>query len=1043
MAKISTISYPGVEYREYDESLRATTSAATVPYVVGFASQGPVEEVMQITDIADFETIYGKPTNAAEKYFYYTVKAQLAGSSAGTILTSRLPYGLNAGDNVSDAYTILAYPAIPVVKNPDNTKGYDYFEIGDCSSLLNVTDKAELTVAPKEVETNMVLTSEHPLTKVKITGLSLTAPLPSVNDTTITYESKPTLTWTHDSNVKETATGVVGMAEKDGDSILQFAFALVADGVQVGILYIDATYTTADFKGKPYNSLSLNSVTNANITCEEIKAHKIGDYFSVPVDKTEEELAKIKEDYSDVTYLIGAPVTFNISYLEYANMVAGEMFEWSNTPYTFGDIEKVAADPDHFGMLDALSHSAFIVINSARGIVNDNFEGCYFGITDNIFNTPDDDLVYNSIKSVKITTLNSAKFDNGKGILDTQFQTMVKGRLDFYLDSNNKGSLSQVLQGGTTAFDTDDKEFDDTVNLAVFKLTKSTTANEILKLSYGVTESLNASFGRTRQYSTSESTSPRNYFIETLMEPSSSTAIIVNSNIAENIRVDSENNLRGKIRFYSTKLLSNLAHFEKKYISKYSATPIATNNNKSLTAVARIAKSNIHSWADIVMRAGVSSLPLSQIAHTDADTKHKYYNFELSDGIYPFGTYTVTKSANKYIGNLPQKLNRALSLVRNDETWPDIDIIPEGGLGTVYAYAASKEKPVNPSMLSVVDGTTEILEGGAAYHYDDTVTLQGVEDLRTGRSNYSDLAQEIVDNYMSVQNEFLAIANSFTNGGRGDCFFVNDVLRGVLLKGKSTKVESLFGQALTNNSYDDADSVNHSFSTSIYWPVRHLYENIVSSYASAYNQWFKINDEYTGEKIWVPTSGYVAANMLASDALYGPWKAAAGMNRGVVSGVLDVAFSPTDQQVGELYKLSVNSIVKKANSGIVIWGIRTLSKKASAFDQNTCRRTFLYMEKNIKRAMRWYVFETNDVYTRLQIYNELYPFLDSVRKNGGIYSFTLTCDETNNTPEIINNGDLAVDFSAAPTRTAEHIIVSAHAKQYEGMGSVGVVESAS
>ena len=49
--------------------------------------------------------------------------------------------------------------------------------------------------------------------------------------------------------------------------------------------------------------------------------------------------------------------------------------------------------------------------------------------------------------------------------------------------------------------------------------------------------------------------------------------------------------------------------------------------------------------------------------------------------------------------------------------------------------------------------------------------------------------------------------------------------------------------------------------------------------------------------------------------------------------------------------------------------------------------------------------------------------MENIKNSGGIYAYTLVCDTTNNTPDIINNGDLAVSISAAPTRTAENIIV--------------------
>lgn len=123
MALTSTLGSPGIEIREVDNSIRLDSNTATTIFVPGFASQGPVDEVMSIGTIADFETIYGVPTNAAERYFYYTVKAILDNSGNGaTLLCSRLPYGTGKGDTVSNAYTMLAYPAVPVVKHNNGTE---------------------------------------------------------------------------------------------------------------------------------------------------------------------------------------------------------------------------------------------------------------------------------------------------------------------------------------------------------------------------------------------------------------------------------------------------------------------------------------------------------------------------------------------------------------------------------------------------------------------------------------------------------------------------------------------------------------------------------------------------------------------------------------------------------------------------------------------------------------------------------------------------------------------------------------------------------
>lgn len=118
MALNSTLGSPGIEIREIDNSIRIDANTSTTVFVPGYASQGPVEEVMSIGSLGDFELIYGKPSNGAERYFYYTVKALLdKGGSGIRVLTSRLPYGAGAGDGVSDAYTLLAYPAVPVIKS--------------------------------------------------------------------------------------------------------------------------------------------------------------------------------------------------------------------------------------------------------------------------------------------------------------------------------------------------------------------------------------------------------------------------------------------------------------------------------------------------------------------------------------------------------------------------------------------------------------------------------------------------------------------------------------------------------------------------------------------------------------------------------------------------------------------------------------------------------------------------------------------------------------------------------------------------------------
>lgn len=1096
MATISSLSAPGVEVREYDNSLRIINNTGTTVFVPGYAAQGPVEEVMTITSIDDFENIYGIPTNDAERYFYYTCLAILNNSGAGTtLLTSRLPYGADDGDNVANAYTLLAYPAIPYKQT--GKKKYDYFSPKTTEGTegtikedpwynhFAIYQKPEQTETPETdgeqtetPETNNTQTSETELILLAkatnesslevVIGSSIISSdtefeidcingewIPSFNCTNINYinndsqkpmPQKPIIEWTYgnysgfseleiysedytNDSVKVHISGK--LINKDGNTAIGYIVGtLVYSGNNVITIFKEETDPFINGKFGTY--IEENNSEDA----EELNTCNGEPLFSLICNKAYEKADSLESETDSLSYIIGAPAMFNVSLTEYYQILSGEYFKWSSTIGTFG-VTKDAGTKFGDDMRDTLSKAAFITINTSRSIINNSYEGLYFGITDNIFNNPSDLYDLKSINSVKFTTWNRTLTDESTtvaGIVDSKeksnnkFISIAKSRLDFYLDSNNKGSASSIIQSNTTTFDTSSEEYDDTINFAIYKLAKSTTGSEALRLAYSIKEKYNASLSKSRVYSVANSITPQNYFVESIVESSKNLSIMVNPYISKHIKIDENGQLCGKVRFLSTKLLDTYHAYENLYLG--SPVTSAASNNPDLSKRIKLNTNNIQNWANICGRIGTSLKELSDIA-TNVE---KYKLFNLSDSLYQFGTYTVVQSNNKYIGSTPTKIARALELVSNDEEYPDLDLIVEGGLGTIYAYSNNKDILVSDGEPTVISAERNIPLGGELNKnpnsFDASLILQGVEDLRTGRSIVTEDAQQVVEDYIAVQEAFQKLANSFQNGGRGDTFYVADILRGIVLRGANTKVEKLYGTKLTNNVYSDGEDVKHSWATSILNPIKHIVDNFTSSYASIYAQWLRVLDGFTNEKFWVPASGYMTALMCAADQQQGPWYAAAGLNRGIVEGVLDCAVNPNQKQRGDLYKICVNSVPKLANIGITCWGIRTLSKKASAFDQNTCRRTFLFIEKAIKKLLRYYLFEPNNSYTQLAIYNEIEPYMESIRNQGGIYSYSVVCSSQNNTPEIVNAGNLAVDVSAAPTRTAEFIVLNMTANKY-------------
>ena len=58
-----TITSPGVEIRESDLSFTTPAAAGTNVYVTGFAQQGPIDEVLNITTKQELVQVFGTPTS--------------------------------------------------------------------------------------------------------------------------------------------------------------------------------------------------------------------------------------------------------------------------------------------------------------------------------------------------------------------------------------------------------------------------------------------------------------------------------------------------------------------------------------------------------------------------------------------------------------------------------------------------------------------------------------------------------------------------------------------------------------------------------------------------------------------------------------------------------------------------------------------------------------------------------------------------------------------------------------------------------------------
>ena len=380
------------------------------------------------------------------------------------------------------------------------------------------------------------------------------------------------------------------------------------------------------------------------------------------------------------------------------------------------------------------------------------------------------------------------------------------------------------------------------------------------------------------------------------------------------------------------------------------------------------------------------SLPAKSIVVSDAAKAL------ISTGVYVSETNDVTKD----LGNVPLKLQRVLNKLENNDAI-NIDVIAEAGLGTIWSSAYTK------SFDTAYASTSAYYLYDETYNVDLTLgsTANGGAGLYVNDGSVAD--GYAYEGYTDILDQFV----SFADQTRKDHVFIADPLRQIFVRGENLKVSTL-------NSY--------VFSNDIYWPLKNLFGSVQSSYVATYGNWIKTNDAFTNKQVWIPSSGYAAAIYAQTSQITFPWIAPAGFNRGTLTNLTDIAINPTQKQRDLLYKINVNPIAYFNTDGFVIYGQKTLFRKPSAFDRVNVRRLFLTLEKEAQALLKYFVFEPNTFATRNRLKGALVPIFDQAKLNNGLYDYLLVCDETNNTPDIIDNNELKISIYIQPVRAAEFIL---------------------
>ena len=124
-----------------------------------------------------------------------------------------------------------------------------------------------------------------------------------------------------------------------------------------------------------------------------------------------------------------------------------------------------------------------------------------------------------------------------------------------------------------------------------------------------------------------------------------------------------------------------------------------------------------------------------------------------------------------------------------------------------------------------------------------------------------------------------------------------------------------------------------------------------------------------------------------------------------------------------LYNNKINPIATFPQTGVCIWGQKTLQERSTALDRINVRRLLITLKKFIASSSKYLVFEQNTLQTRIKFLNIVNPYLESVQQQQGLFAFRVVMDESNNTPDVIDRNQLVGAIYLQPAKTAEFIIL--------------------
>ena len=988
-----TIESPGVEWNEYDLSEVISYATGTNVVVMGFAHQGPTNQVVEITSKEELmQVFFGNigPQNAAERYFYHSCIEIL--NTKGKLLCIRLPYGSGKGSGFSTGYVATAFfgqnvemtsaEAYEWLKSEGVTEGYfkkvwEYYGGEAKQVVTKINPKPEAFVISPELYEEI---KDGALEKWQAPEYD------PLNYSYAGYSYK--------------------LIKKDGAKFDPDTTVAVAD---VRTAYIGQRAISDATSGGTYVEITPENINYVYLAKAEDENAR---YLRMADSEVPDESSADKQWLTDLTMgtgvLNGVSTTALVSGSEDDPTIV--MIEARMVPYydesTPGTI------------LDVLKKSVFFTINKMETSIDEDYQGFYMTVADQDAFIRRGRLANSNIgldvfKDMTAFNMDGVDFSESATSAYSEGAEYIVHKTDYdtvHVSGTYGKCFDALVEYGVHKEEAPnyiEKCVDENTNYWLTSAGNSLeTPAESIRLDTNIVPDRLRNFRVNGRESLSQSCVDALPYVFDKPEFGNALEIGIHR-VFTNLEND-------KLTYATLETYTGAINPDAMIGTKNGGREVysldrMTDNHSGYIELYQNPTYDVTRNVPILVRFGGKVVVDSSTGITTIDENNS------TDGIcVSLGGYRSCSedNLNEYIGNLPAKIDNALLLI-DSVLERDIDILIDGGLSTIWGYTYG----IGEAMEKYAEDQTEVLDynntGYDAKEFDDTAYIsKGMKKvLRTlGTDNFFNdrVACAIKDSIYSIFTQF----DVFCRKTRKDCIFISDPPRFFFVHGEDTKASS---------------KKDWVFSLDMYHPLKNLYESANSSYSCTYMNWVKKYDNTLADFIWLPMSPFAAEVMCETDAKYFMWWAPFGLNNGVLSTITDIAFRPNQGQCDYFYKTGFNPVCYFNDGGFVIWGQKTMQDKHSAFDRLNVRRLFLYLERKTVKALRWFIGEPNTTYTRQRVCDTLKPLYDYCVDNSGLYDYLLKCDEENNPPDIIDDNTLIVDIYLKPVRTIEFILANFYA----------------